>query len=468
MHTAAAATREALDGAFAAVLAAPVLPRTATDGEVLAAVEGWEAIGRVVDARRVRAAAEVEWRSRVQLSPNGLAEQYDARDGADLVSTVARIGTKEAKRRIGVGTALMPRLGLTGDELPGRYPVMTAAVNAGEVGVEAARLVVETLNSVRKRTTIDNLEIAEAQLAEAAGILTPDLLHVQTATWAEYLDPDGTEPADEARRQKRAFRLGRLGVDGLTSFTGRATPEVAALLREALQAHRRGVRMTYQPPGGEDAEDLESTWRETDGDQRTTTQYDFDTFAAIITAGVQAEHDGTVGTKAVHEVVVHVTATDLDERSGGGWPEGILTRLPVPTVERIACDGRTRLLITGEQGEALYLGLSNRLFTPAQKKALAARDGGCAWPGCTAPVAWTDAHHIAWWHRDQGPTDIDNGVLLCSHHHHLIHNTDRHEIRLHAKRPHLVPKGWRGPPLPRHRMQRHPIDHVRGGPPKRM
>ena len=101
-------TREALDSALAAVLAAPVLPRTASDAEVLAAVAGWEAIGRVVDVRRVRAAAEVEWRSRTQLSPHGLAERCDARGGADLVSTVARISTKEARRRIGIGTALLP------------------------------------------------------------------------------------------------------------------------------------------------------------------------------------------------------------------------------------------------------------------------------------------------------------------------------------------------------------------------
>ena len=104
----AAGTREALARALAAVLAAPVLSRTATHAEVLAAVEGWEAIGRVVDAHRVRAAAEVEWRSRTQLSPNGLAERYDARDGADLLASVARIGVREAKRRIGLGTALLP------------------------------------------------------------------------------------------------------------------------------------------------------------------------------------------------------------------------------------------------------------------------------------------------------------------------------------------------------------------------
>ena len=121
------------------------------------------------------------------------------------------------------------------------------------------------------------------------------------------------------------------------------------------------------------------------------------------------------------------------------------------------------MLITGEHGEPLHLGHTSRLFTPTQKKALAARDGGCTWPGCTAPTAWTDAHHIDWWHRDAGPTDIDNGILLCNHHHHAIHTTQQWHIQMHERQPHLVPTGWTGPPRPAHRMQRHPLAILRDG-----
>ncbi|MGM0931805.1 MAG: HNH endonuclease signature motif containing protein, partial [Actinomycetota bacterium] len=52
--------------------------------------------------------------------------------------------------------------------------------------------------------------------------------------------------------------------------------------------------------------------------------------------------------------------------------------------------------------------------------AIIARDGGCAFPGCTAPSPWTEVHHIRWFEKG-GPTSTDNGVMLCSHHHHLIH-----------------------------------------------
>jgi Domain of unknown function (DUF222) len=67
-------------------------------------------------------------------------------------------------------------------------------------------------------------------------------------------------------------------------------------------------------------------------------------------------------------------------------------------------------------GRVLNSGRSIRLATPAQRHALAGRDGGCAHPDCSAPPAWCDAHHIDWWTHG-GPTDLDNLCLLCTHHH---------------------------------------------------
>ncbi|MFP5415459.1 MAG: HNH endonuclease signature motif containing protein [Actinomycetes bacterium] len=64
-------------------------------------------------------------------------------------------------------------------------------------------------------------------------------------------------------------------------------------------------------------------------------------------------------------------------------------------------------------------GRAQRLFTPAQKLALALRDGGCSFPGCELPPGDCDAHHVAPW-LSGGSTDLSNGVLLCPHHHHLV------------------------------------------------
>ena len=57
-----------------------------------------------------------------------------------------------------------------------------------------------------------------------------------------------------------------------------------------------------------------------------------------------------------------------------------------------------------------------RLFTETQRLALIARDNGCSFPGCDAPPALCQAHHILDWVND-GPTSLENGTLLCGFHH---------------------------------------------------
>uniref|UniRef100_UPI0022BA0A44 HNH endonuclease n=1 Tax=Arthrobacter sp. HY1533 TaxID=2970919 RepID=UPI0022BA0A44 len=44
-------------------------------------------------------------------------------------------------------------------------------------------------------------------------------------------------------------------------------------------------------------------------------------------------------------------------------------------------------------------------------------------PDCTSPATWTEAHHIIPWQAG-GETSVENGCLLCSHHHTLLHNSE--------------------------------------------
>jgi hypothetical protein len=71
----------------------------------------------------------------------------------------------------------------------------------------------------------------------------------------------------------------------------------------------------------------------------------------------------------------------------------------------------------------LDLGMAARLFTRYQRLALATRDRRCVFPRCDRPPAWCEAHHCRFY-SDSGPTDLDNGALLCSFHHHLLHQGD--------------------------------------------
>ncbi|HEX2158646.1 MAG TPA: HNH endonuclease signature motif containing protein, partial [Actinomycetes bacterium] len=65
-------------------------------------------------------------------------------------------------------------------------------------------------------------------------------------------------------------------------------------------------------------------------------------------------------------------------------------------------------------------GRTSRVVQPAQRTALAVRDGGCVFPGCARPLAWCEAHHLVHW-LDGGPTDLANLILVCRAHHRAVH-----------------------------------------------
>ncbi|MDQ0925228.1 hypothetical protein QF038_003736 [Pseudarthrobacter sp. W1I19] len=113
--------------------------------------------------------------------------------------------------------------------------------------------------------------------------------------------------------------------------------------------------------------------------------------------------------------------TSTDTTTGTGTGNFVFTGpVAAATLRKIACDADIIPALLGTHGELLDLGRKTRLFTPAQRTALTTRDQGCAFPNCTIPAPWCEAHHITYWSHG-GPTNIDNGVLLCSGHHHLIH-----------------------------------------------
>jgi hypothetical protein len=113
-------------------------------------------------------------------------------------------------------------------------------------------------------------------------------------------------------------------------------------------------------------------------------------------------------------------------------------RLTPAQVRRLACDAQLIPAVLGGDGQVLDLGQTRRLFTGAVRRALVLRDGGCAFPGCDRPPRWCDAHHIEHWSAG-GPTNVDNGVLLCGFHHRLIHHSDW-SVRLgQDRRPEFIP-----------------------------
>jgi len=74
----------------------------------------------------------------------------------------------------------------------------------------------------------------------------------------------------------------------------------------------------------------------------------------------------------------------------------------------------------GAPTQPLEVGRTSRVVQPAQRNALAVRDGGCVFPNCDRPPAWCEAHHLRHWLHG-GPTDLANLALVCRAHHRAVH-----------------------------------------------
>jgi len=119
-------------------------------------------------------------------------------------------------------------------------------------------------------------------------------------------------------------------------------------------------------------------------------------------------------------VHVHTDMETLKQDGLGGQAEleegG---NISAETARRASCDAGLVHWLENSDGEPLSIGRKSRTIPPAIRRALQRRDGGCRFPGCTCS-RFVDAHHIQHW-ADGGETAMDNLVLLCRHHHRLVH-----------------------------------------------
>ncbi len=224
-----------------------------------------------------------------------------------------------------------------------------------------------------------------------------------------------TRRAAHLRRQ-RSLRIAKLP-DGMTRLTAMLDPENAAIVRDAFDrvtSPRRGGVRFVDP--GERARSEQIV-----GDARSTEQIGLDAFVQMILLAGKVD-DGAVFGERGPELRVHVSARDLERGAGRAWIEGHETSVGLDVARRVLCTAGSLPVILDDRGEPMRLGRSQRTHSKAQRIAMAVRDGGCVIPGCDRPPSWCEAHHVEEWGRG-GCTDLDNGVLLCRHHHRWLDET---------------------------------------------
>ena len=93
--------------------------------------------------------------------------------------------------------------------------------------------------------------------------------------------------------------------------------------------------------------------------------------------------------------------------------------------DRYLCDCFIHVIIRDANGSPHTFGRARYVVPRKLFREVAARDGGCRFPGCDRNVRHCEAHHIKWWRPPHlGTTDYDNLTLLCSRHHHIVHQQD--------------------------------------------
>ena len=254
-----------------------------------------------------------------------------------------------------------------------------AAVDEGTIGFAHLAVMAGTADKV---TEFDETELLPLAQERSAGKFHYECLHYRHAVDAEAYRRDAERLAEQ-----RSLRLST-AEDGCLLVSGILDPVAGAAVRGALEplARKSGKH-----------------------DDRTLEMRTADALYELCTGGPPAH--------------LQVTAS-LDTLLGIAGAPGGETEFSVPlstaTVKRLACDSSVSRVLLDQSSVVIDVGRATHKIPVGLRKALELRDRHCRWPGCEKPASWCDGHHLEHWIHGGG-LDLPNIVLLCQHHHWLVH-----------------------------------------------
>ncbi len=278
-----------------------------------------------------------------------------------------------------------------------QLPETRAALAAGEIGPEQA----QAIGRSARGGALGDARATEEQLLPVARGAGSEELSRAIRRREQEADRASLERAEQRAHRRRRASLVRRG-DGMWDLQALLADEHGEALATALDAFR-----AFDPP--------DTPISEQRSPQQRTVDALTDLVGAVLRSGVAPTSGGVLPQL---NVVVPIEALDPDGAAVGELAHGGV--LSPAAIERLLCDANLRRLVTRGDSEVLDVGRSRRAWSVAQRPALRVRDGGCRGPGCDRPPAWTHAHHLVPW-EENGPTSVDNGLLLCSFHHHQVH-----------------------------------------------
>ncbi|MEO0492988.1 MAG: hypothetical protein AAF081_06200 [Actinomycetota bacterium] len=314
-------------------------------------------------------------------------DRFEARVAARLgeasaVRGATRCTQREADRAVARG------------ELLAAVPRLDAALATGEVSGAH----VDVMARAAERTSVE--AVASSGLVRVAKSKPADAMRREVDDFIRR-EADDTELQRRLERQRARRRCSMRSAD-MGVLHVECDDVTFAEIRAAVDAETDRL---WRLDGGRDG--AEQT--------RTPEQRRADAVASLILGGGVRDDSGPVR----HQMVI-VAQTDGTGAIPGVGP------LPEAEVERLACISDLYGIVFDGNGRALWHGDRVRLADDNQLRALIARDRGCI--ACGAHPSRCEAHHVRF-RRHHGPTDIENLVLVCKHHHHLIHDKNWHVHR---------------------------------------
>jgi len=436
---------------------------------------------RALDALVVTVAGEVGRRSAPDLGVGGLARREGFSTPQEFLAKTLGTSTFDAKRLLDVGAAVDPSAGREPIEAaagpagrlefaaPGeplgergfspapKYGYLAAAMASAQLGVEAAAMVARTLgvlapvveanaagDGAAAKTELAGLE---RRLVDKARLLSLRELRRVCERERAWRSPRDVVVRERRQREGRTLFFGE-DSEGMTVMTAKFDALSAAPVKAWIEAQTRHAFQLRRRNRGADGNDVVSEPREGGkdngadqgvdpgsgsgavmsaaqrchtnaeqfNDDRTAGQIRVDALVSLARHGLDCESP-TSGVKTT--VVLRIDVKDLGNESALGECDQLGGPISVGTLRAMAVDAEVIPVTMGGESLPLDVGRADRYFTRAQRIALVERDGGCSW--CHAPPSFCEAHHIDWWAKHRGRTDIANGVLLCVACHHRIH-----------------------------------------------
>ena len=303
-----------------------------------------------------------------------VGRRHSSTDAQRIARDELQASKREAKRDVESATRLA------------ELPVTSEALASGEIPAGHARLIARASSE----SPIDETVLVEAANTQPFDEFARTVKRHQQ----DQADDDGQSLLDRQRKNRKA-RIFESPDSGMFVLSGEFDQITGARIATALTAKERQL------------------WHREDPKARATPQQRMaDALAELI---CEPAGDGkSAGTDLLVIADFDVIKQQLDNpRLADG------SAIPIVELHRLALEANLLPSIFDTKAQDMWLGRKQRTASEAQRVALIARDQHCI--GCSANPLWCRAHHIIWWSKN-GPTDVDNLVLVCDDCHHKIHD----------------------------------------------